>query len=57
MAVAMIGGLTLATFATLLVAPALYALAFPQRPCRVRAAGAGEASPRREPGAVPAFSA
>ena len=30
MAVAMIGGLTLATFATLLVAPALYALALPR---------------------------
>ncbi|GAA0568168.1 efflux RND transporter permease subunit [Craurococcus roseus] len=30
MAVAMIGGLTLATFATLLVAPALYALALPK---------------------------
>ena len=31
MTVAMIGGLTLATFATLLVAPALYALALPRR--------------------------
>lgn len=34
MAVAMIGGLTLATFATLLVVPALYALALPWRAAR-----------------------
>ena len=38
MAVAMIGGLTLATLATLLVVPALYGLALGRRPRR-RAAG------------------
>ncbi|MBP0465003.1 efflux RND transporter permease subunit [Roseomonas sp. PWR1] len=40
MAIAMIGGLSLATFATLLVVPALYALALPWRRARALPAGA-----------------
>jgi len=39
MAIAMIGGLTLATFATLLVVPALYGLALPWRRREVQAPG------------------
>jgi hypothetical protein len=44
MAVAMIGGLALATVATLLVAPALYALALPRRR-RLRLLAGAPASP------------
>lgn len=50
MAVAMIGGLTLATFATLLVVPALYALALPWRAARRRAAAAMPAGSALVPG-------
>ena len=45
MAIAMIGGLTLATVATLLVVPALYALALPWRRARTSPAAGAELAP------------